>query len=607
MSGLTERRAHDELRCNFASLLVLAILLAATTMAHGATFPVKCSGTADDVRDLIAAFESANDQQSFPGPNSIVLAAGCTYSFSAVNNWWYGPNALPPITSEIVSEGNGATLSVAQIGVTRLRFFYVSGGFSGLPLGSLTLKNLTLRNGKAVGGSSQYGGGGAGMGGAIFNQGVLSLVGTTFTNNQAIGGGQAGWLGPGGGGMGADAPGNDGGGFGGAVGPYGGMGGSGLYGPSGGGGGFASGADGADGTDSVGGEGGGNSGWGGEGSGPPGNPGGGGGDGGGGAYGSIALRGSSGGSFGQGGGDTGLPGMPGGAGAGGGVGGGGGGGAAGGGGGGFGGGAGAGSFVATGGFGGGGGGNTALGIPGQGGYGGGGFALGGFVTFWGGGGAGMGGAIFNHGGALTIVDSTLTTNTAQGGMAAPRQGDADGAGLGGAIFNLQGTVTIIQSTLTLNSAIDTNGIVGPAGGAVYNVAYLQGDDGGVFDHESLVVLSNSVLSGSTNGYTPVSDLAGDQPETLINGAANIATAATSVDATSIVEASISLGMSTISGIRCSSICPAPAARTSEPHAIRPAFRPRIGHANSAIQMQERNGAPRVEPSRIRIGRPDLKP
>ncbi len=43
-----------------------------------------------------------------------------------------------------------------------LRFFYVSGGLSGLSAGSLTLRNLTLENGLAKGGDSGFGGGGMG-------------------------------------------------------------------------------------------------------------------------------------------------------------------------------------------------------------------------------------------------------------------------------------------------------------------------------------------------------------------------------------------------------------------------------------------------------------
>jgi hypothetical protein len=74
----------------------------------------------------------------------------------------------------------------------------------------------------------------------------------------------------------------------------------------------------------------------------------------------------------------------------------------------------------------------------------------------------MGGAIFNHGGALTIRNSTLSGNLAQGGAGGSSTGA--GSGLGGAIFNLDGSVTISFSTLAANSVV--NGA--PAGGALFS-------------------------------------------------------------------------------------------------------------------------------------------
>ena len=143
-----------------------------------------------------------------------------TYSYATPHNWEYGPNALPPITSDIKIEGNGAVLD--STATTRLRFFYVSGGLSydsatqrGLPTGKLTLHDLTLKNGKQKGGDSFLGGGGMGAGGAIFNQGELTLERVTLTGNTGTGG-SGGLSGNGGGGMGQDATGDNGGGFGGA-------------------------------------------------------------------------------------------------------------------------------------------------------------------------------------------------------------------------------------------------------------------------------------------------------------------------------------------------------------------------------------------------------
>lgn len=74
----------------------------------------------------------------------------------------------------------------------------------------------------------------------------------------------------------------------------------------------------------------------------------------------------------------------------------------------------------------------------------------------GGGGAGLGGAVFNNSGAtLTIANSTLSGNTAQGGAAgASNQGNSAGKGYGGAIFNRNGSVVLTNATVSGNTAAD---------------------------------------------------------------------------------------------------------------------------------------------------------
>jgi len=42
-----------------------------------------------------------------------------------VNNFWYGPDGLPAIASNLTIQGNGATIE--RIGSTPFRLFYVSG------------------------------------------------------------------------------------------------------------------------------------------------------------------------------------------------------------------------------------------------------------------------------------------------------------------------------------------------------------------------------------------------------------------------------------------------------------------------------------------------
>ena len=423
-----------------------------------------------------------------PGLDTILLATNAVYTFTNADNWWYGPNALPPIASDITIEGNGSTIQCDTNAIylggpnPRLRFFYVGAdpsspwttNYNSPGAGRLTLRNLTLRYGLAKGGDSHGGGGGAGMGGAIFNQGIVSLVSVALIGNGAVGGGtfQFDHGNPyGGGGMGQDGSVTNGGGFGGSVLPPGSHGST-----NGGGGGFAT-SDNA--TNPLGGGpenglGGFFAWWGSLGDGGNGS--------GGGGYGGV------GGDFGWGGGT----------GAGGGVGGGGGGGGLGGGGGGFGGGGGESAFGnqnvggGGGGFGGGGGGNISQG----GGGGGGGF--GGGSGFGGGGGAGMGGAVFNHNGSVTITGSTLAWNSATGGVALNGDG---GSGLGGAIFNLNGTVLVQGSTLESN--VVANGSTG--GSALYNLAY-----DGYLARTATVTLASATLANNSGA----TDLALDTPPTL---------------------------------------------------------------------------------------------
>ncbi|HET6632301.1 MAG TPA: choice-of-anchor Q domain-containing protein [Rhodanobacteraceae bacterium] len=517
---------HSNVRRGLVPLLLATANLLISSPATAGAITVADSGVASPSTCTLAqAIYAANDANGAPTPaqmgsatispgscsgasagvNTLVLAAQ-TYTFTAADNWWYGPNALPPIQSDIVIEGRGAVLDAQHTGdptpatADAFRFFYVSGGLE-LPPGWLTLENLTLKGGYAKGGDAAQGGGGAGMGGAIFSQGDLTLEGVTLTDNTAQGGSSTDGYFFGGGGMGQDATGNDGGGFGGALGSgsWGGDGGfSGRYGGSGGGGGFRS-ADDAEENwlsgDGTGGDGGGRGGLGGNGSGYEANGGGVLGDGGGGG---SALNGGSGWGIGDGG-RFGLGGSAGnvgpdlyGGGGGGGVGGGGGGSRAylGGGGGGFGGGGGA-PAGGDGGFGGGGSGLARVlsGEVGEGGFGGG---LGeDDGNDYGGGGAGMGGAIFNHRGSVQLVNVTAIGNSASGGAS-----EANGSGLGAAVFNLNGTVSIAFSTLAGNTVSGSNGGTGAGDGSVYSLAYGNMIEDGSASIAS-VTISDSIIHGTT--------------------------------------------------------------------------------------------------------------
>jgi hypothetical protein len=502
----------------FLGILLPAALLAALNLpAHAAAPPLQLPPLCDDgVGNVPVLIDEINAANANPDLDIITLEAGCVFTLTTVNNHWFGPNGLPPISSPITIEGNGATIQrdPALTESTKFRLFYVAGWpVQNIATGTLTLRNLTLQHGLAKGGDSNPGGGGAGMGGAIFNHGHLALENVTLYSNTARGGNSSvAGLSRGGGGIGEDAPTPYGGGFGsggpgdppGGFGFFGGTGGNdfsdpgsgGFFGPGGGSGGIDNGVAGGFGGNGDGG-------------------GGGGGDGGGGSDGYGGGFGSGGGEFGGGG-----------------VGGGGGSGPATGaaGGGGFGGG---GADFGGGGFGGGGGGGNGGGFGG--GYGG---------NIGGGGGAGMGGAIFSMEGVVTLTNSTLSDNTARGGFSGSDDNSSGGNGYGGGIFNLNGTVTVIHSTIANNTVAGGSGdVAGEAdGGAIYTLAYEDSRP------PAQVTLINSILANSVGG----SDLMNDRDNSLVHdGAANSATVVAS--SPNIVETRIETGtlVSDYSGVSTS--------------------------------------------------------
>jgi hypothetical protein len=163
-------------------------------------------------------------------------------------------------------------------------------------------------------------------------------------------------------------------------------------------------------------------------------------------------------------------------------------------------------YGGNGGFGGGGGFGNGNGGFGGGGafYGNGGF--GGGTGGLGGGGAGMGGAIFNAAGSVTITNSTLASNAADGG-----DGSTSGSGYGGAVFNLNGGVTLTNDTLAGNTVGAGNNYSGGSadGGALYTlgmdgvVAYVGGPAIGAAAAASVnainTLFANSSFVNSTGG------------------------------------------------------------------------------------------------------------
>jgi len=519
----------------FSVCFVLLLVLAPAQTRAQASQTINVSN--GNVAGLTSAIQTLNST----GGGTIDLASGGTYSVTAPSDWWYGPNAFPAIARNITINGNGATISRAS-GSPNFRFFYVSGGFSTLPAGSLTLSDLTLSGGLAQGGSGGSGmgggGGGAGMGGAIYNQGALTANTVTFTSNEAQGGsgGSANNFGagePGGGGLGGN--GANGGNFEGIESLQGGGGGfrySGSTAPQNGfgnGGGFAGGeggGGGSGGTSAYGGNGSapyyaqvgfleGAIGGGGGGFAPGNNASGGSGALGGGNGGCCSPYGSTfqggGGAFGgggAGGADLGFSG------GGGGVGGGGGGG---GGAGGYGGGGGSAGYVGSpeqaSVFGCGAGGNspnseTPGGSPGFGGAPG---ASNGCANGTcgypgnGGGGGGFGGAIFNQVGSVTVDGANFTSNSATGGA-----GNGTSAGYGGAIFNLNGSVSLTTITYSANTALNSAGQA-DGGAFVYNLSHNGGNTAaGQTPAASVLVIGTSI-----------STINGDLVSNQVNGTASV--------------------------------------------------------------------------------------
>jgi hypothetical protein len=478
-----------------ASALALALCAPA---AQGVEIAVPCT-----TAGLVSAVTAAN---MAAGSDTLNLPNRCSYQLTTVDNNWYGPNGLPPIASTITIEGNGSTIARSPT-APKFRLFFVGANpnAAGTPgyvtpgPGDLTLQDVTLEGGLAQGGDSNGGGGAGGMGGAIFNQGTVLIERSTLDGNTAQGGSAVNSAaGPGGGGIGTDAPTGaptSGGGFGAGTFTGGAAGGAGAAGGGGGGAGFKTTDAGNAATAGAAGAGGGTlsglAGFGGS----DGFPAGGGGNGGGGGGGEGSSE--SGGAFGQGG-------IGGGSLAGGGGGGVGGGGASGGaaGGGGFGGGGGAaehspGSGDGPGGDGGfaGGGGGGAGNAPGFGGG-----AGTPSPTQRGGGGAGLGGAIFNMQARLEIRNSTFTGDTAVGGAADPAGNP--GQGMGGALFNLSGEAKEIDSTFAGTTAAE-------GGASIYNLVY----DASVSPRQALATVRDTILADGTGP----ADLVSDKPAAVVGG------------------------------------------------------------------------------------------
>jgi hypothetical protein len=131
--------------------------------------------TAASVSDLIAYINAAN---AAGGSNTITLAAGKTFTLTAVDNTTDGATGLPVVAANnyLTIVGYGDTIERKTSSTPAFRLIDVAAG------AALTLENLTLQGGLALG--QPYG---MVEGGAIYNEGALALSGVTVQNNSAQG------------------------------------------------------------------------------------------------------------------------------------------------------------------------------------------------------------------------------------------------------------------------------------------------------------------------------------------------------------------------------------------------------------------------------------
>lgn len=92
------------------STCTLAQAIYAANDANGVPLPANLGSTTASKGTCASG---ANNPGS--GANTIVLSA-TTYTFTTIDNYWYGPNATPPIASAITIEGNGALLKASHSG-----------------------------------------------------------------------------------------------------------------------------------------------------------------------------------------------------------------------------------------------------------------------------------------------------------------------------------------------------------------------------------------------------------------------------------------------------------------------------------------------------------
>ena len=107
----------------------------------------------------------------------------------------------------------------------------------------------------------------------------------------------------------------------------------------------------------------------------------------------------------------------------------------------------------------------------------------------------FGAGILNNGGSLTVVDSTLSANSA------PCCGNA----LGGGIDQAGGTLYVINSTVAENSSGEGGGIYDSAPGlTVINSTIAYNQNNGIYNAGGSPILDNTIVAWNTAGGRPLS-------------------------------------------------------------------------------------------------------
>jgi len=182
--------SHNALCCAFQRWIVIVLLLATFPLASVRTGAAGATFTATTVTALIADINTANTNP-MQGPYTINLMPGSPYTLTTEATLNSG-TGLPIIMSgvDLTIVGNGATIQRSTAGGTPDFRIFVNGSNA-----TLRLNALAVRNGSVVGAGGKNGeqdvpggNGSPAAGGAILNNGLLIVSGSTFASNHAVGG-----------------------------------------------------------------------------------------------------------------------------------------------------------------------------------------------------------------------------------------------------------------------------------------------------------------------------------------------------------------------------------------------------------------------------------